>query len=101
LCDVEEKCNAANPDCPTDTFLPANTTVCRPAQGPCDQDDYCIGNATCPDYKKPAFTVCDAKRGCWAESDCDGLNNECPPQQVTGCAFTCCLDGFCTKFACP
>jgi hypothetical protein len=81
----------------------ANTTVCRPAAGVCDQAETC-SNGVCPgDSKVPAGTVCNPLQGfsCdFYEEACTGTSNDCPPDTAPDCPFDrdCCGDYCALKY---
>jgi len=56
--------------------------MCRPAQGPCDEPEYCNGgfDASCPmDRFKSSWTVCKTSYGpCENDMKCDGYSANCP-----------------------
>jgi hypothetical protein len=90
-CDVAEKCDGLNKDCPADAFA-ASTVVCHTANGVCDPAVTCTGtSATCPGPAfAPTTTVCHASQGvCDPAENCDGAGN-CPLDAKLGPA-----DGVC------
>lgn len=59
----------------------SNTVICRPANGSCDVEEKCTGNATeCPtDGVKNEFQICRESEGdCDPEELCDGSSKDCP-----------------------
>ncbi|MFH1437860.1 MAG: hypothetical protein ABIJ56_19285, partial [Pseudomonadota bacterium] len=79
VCDIEESCSGADPDCPPDELERAGT-LCRPPAGECDEPERCSGSdEACPaDAFAAGGTPCsDADRcthpdACDAEGQCTG-----------------------------
>lgn len=92
VCDVEEKCNGTQKDCPLDVLL---TTECRAIAGPCDLAESCDGvNPNCPSDKfQPSSHKCGSASGCCDKDDyCTGDKAACN-DDVQG-ASTPCLQTF-------
>jgi hypothetical protein len=91
ICDREETCSGAAPDCPTDQ-LHGPDVVCRAAVGICDQEETCSGEAAdCPtDQVAPRTKPCRAARAvCDEVESCDGENNDCPEDTVVARGTEC------------
>ena len=79
---------AANGTC---TYLSA-AVVCRPAAGPCDQNEACDGvNGTCPpDLLRGAGASCRvAAGGCDLAETCTGTNANCPVDKLVAGGTVC------------
>lgn len=97
-CDVEERCDGIDLDCPADELLPS-ATACRAVQGPCDVAETCSGSSPdCPtnDFL-PSTQVCrPAVDPCDETELCTGNGPNCPNDQQINCD-----DGeFCTLDSC-
>jgi hypothetical protein len=84
-------CNDGN-DCTDDTCDPelgcqnvimADGTSCGdPGMGGCDNPDTCLGGM-CQPNMEPATTICREAAGlCDVDEYCDGVNPDCPPDEV-------------------
>jgi hypothetical protein len=76
-CDVEEKCDGVNPDCPADVFRPGpGITLCRAAgaNATCDPAEYCTGSAAdCPANNFAVNgTDCDDSNPLTCNDKCNG-----------------------------
>jgi hypothetical protein len=83
-CDPAEVCDGTSINCPANVLAPPGTE-CRPANGPCDETDYCGSGGSCPDTKKPDGASC-------------GSGLYCQGGQCTGCGHengSCCPGGGC------
>ena len=81
LCQDQSQCSSGK--C-VDVFKPSST-VCRPADGPCDVADTCSGSsAGCEDKKAPKGQTCrkSIDEGCDPAEYCDGNSNECPEDAI-------------------
>lgn len=90
-CDIEERCDGLNPDCPVDLVQPG-TTQCRPSAGDCDRAESCTGDrALCPDDAfADAGTTCRAAAGvCDVEETCTGLGPWCPVDALVPASTVC------------
>lgn len=79
-CDIEERCDGANPDCPVNSFRPSGYE-CRASMGICDVVEYCTGfSPLCPaDGFLSSDTVCRPSAGpCDVTEHCSGTSAECP-----------------------
>ena len=82
-CDVEESCDGASLECPTDGFAAAGTP-CREAAGPCDLADACEGSsAECPDAFVADGTDCDDGAYCNGAEVCE--TGACTAQPAPDC----------------
>jgi len=97
-CDVEERCDGINPDCPTDEFK-QSTFECRAASGLCDTAEYCTGfSVDCPPdiFQPPTFECRPAAGICDIAEYCTGLSADCPPDVFKPSTFQCrASSGFC------
>ncbi len=83
LCDLEEVCTGASPDCPVNVLANA-AVLCRAAVDACDVPEFCTGlSVDCPsDSILPLNTVCRSAAGVCDEPEfCTGLSTACPPDQ--------------------
>jgi hypothetical protein len=90
-CDVEEKCDGYNLDCPKDEFASA-TTPCTGTKnnGPCDGMDLCDGNGNCVDKFLGAEKTCrDAVDVCDVAEVCDGKQSDCPKDEFASATTPC------------
>ncbi len=83
-CDIPERCDGSNFDCPTDRFFDSRI-VCRPSTDPCDPAERCSGlNRMCPiDSISSDGSLCSV-------STC---NDRCFEGRCVACAGTCGGDG--------
>ena len=65
VCDVAERCDGINANCPANVFAPT-TLVCRARATQCDEEERCAGNsADCPaDVFKKSGSLCDDSDMC-------------------------------------
>ena len=84
VCDVADKCNGTDLDCPADSFKPTGF-LCKAVAGPCDLPDMCTGSsASCPASYEPAGIPCRAAAGiCDAPDFCTGSTATCTDTKKT------------------
>ena len=98
-CSVNTDCNDDNP-CTADvcssgacvhSYAPP-TTICRPANGPCDEAEYCTGYGTVcpPDVYQPGDYICHVATGpCDVTGSCTGTSTECPQTSLRPKGYVC------------
>lgn len=77
--------------CVPDELAPS-TTLCRPAAGPCDIEEYCTGRSPeCPSDKVADLGhVCRPSQGaCDLSEQCDGVSPTCPFDQLAPITESC------------
>ena len=90
-CDIEEKCDGTNKDCPADAVQPTSL-VCHPQTGACDVEDKCDGHGVCSgDAVQPTGTTCRAAVDpiCDIAEVCDGTSKACPTDTWQPSTVTC------------
>ncbi|MES1178722.1 MAG: MYXO-CTERM sorting domain-containing protein [Myxococcales bacterium] len=90
-CDVAEKCDGTNKDCPQDAFQPP-TLPCHPSLGLCDPEEKCDGAGHCPADAKlgPTDPACRPATGlCDVAEVCDGTGNACPTDKFQPATLSC------------
>ena len=90
-CDDGNPCtiDTCNADSECEYSYAPPDTLCRPAAGECDVDEFCPGDGPdCPgDELEPGGTVCRSSMGpCDPEETCDGTGAACPADvTITAC----------------
>jgi hypothetical protein len=72
-CDVAEKCDGINGDCPEDEFKPIDAVCGNQSETECDKPDSCDGFGVCKENFVAEFTACtDDNDDCNGAKSCDG-----------------------------
>ena len=103
FCDPSEQCSGSNGNCPADAFL-ADSTECRAAAGACDIAETCA-SGTCPTDSLSTAECRGSGGPCNPAEVCDGVNLDCPADEVaadgTACpGDNCVIVGTCQATVC-
>lgn len=72
-CDISEKCDGINAECPADVFKPLDTACGDVTDTDCDNPDTCDGYGVCKENFVAEFTACpDDNDDCNGAESCDG-----------------------------
>lgn len=89
-CDVEERCNGVDSDCPANEFALLGTACGDGSDTVCDNPDTCDGAGACLDNLEPATTVCrEAADDCDVGERCTGTDAECPADALAAAGTPC------------